>query len=275
MRLFSNSFPKLFFISLFITLFIHQSSSSMQRALNRIQQLTNHIVGSQNYTEFEQFAKKYAPPAELKKYIDDNPEALKKEYGTVPGLTSYYMKGSDIDRIINAERMRACIKKYNLDLLDVTQKYIYKDRVFAKTVSSNQGTTISLKLIQQLVKLAEETGFRDWNTNWIYDASRKKLICIDTENNSFVIGRYRMEDYPQHCKLQYVGSLMIWRNAMMPEAATWFQDHLNKLVKDQQATKASPILPNNTQFDDASLNFEEVKKQFNEINRQNTLAAQA
>jgi hypothetical protein len=83
----------------------------------------------------EAFAKKYAPPAHVVKFIENNKKQImdlsgehkekqSKAFGYLKECPDVYFKGTRVDRLINAERMRSCIEKYNLKL-KVVKKYIY------------------------------------------------------------------------------------------------------------------------------------------------------
>ena len=136
----------------------------------------------------------------------------------IQGMPGVYLKGTDLERIVNAAGMKRCIDLKNLTLLGVARKYVDKVgdnwMVFAEKISSPEGTHITLDLVKQLITLAEETGFRDWNENWFWDG--KKLVCIDTDSASFFVGMVRgakgRNDIPDHCKFNYVVSLMVWAN---------------------------------------------------------------
>ena len=71
-----------------------------------------------SYVEFQKFVQKYAAPDNLKKLIEENPDVVATSMRAF-GQTGkkYICKGAwQIDRIINAERLRACIKKLVLIL---------------------------------------------------------------------------------------------------------------------------------------------------------------
>lgn len=218
-------------------------------------------------TDFERFVLKFAPPAELRALIEKNKAAIAEKFsGTIRLLPGgLYLKGTEIERIINAERMRVCIQRYNLDLLDVPKKYVYKIgnhwRVFSQFVPAHPAPPMSLKLVQQLAKLAEETGFRDWKLNWRYN-SQGKLVCIDTEDNSFAIGMYRFknEGLPQHCKAQFVTSLMTYSKSMTSEAFEWLKNRINTLMNSPEGTTTTPPIYDITTFDDPGINYAHVKQ---------------
>lgn len=230
---------------------------------------------------FERFIAKHAPPKELQELIDNNKEAIAKQYyGLVEGITPpLFLKGNDINRVINAERMRQCIKKNNLHLLDVAKKYIYQVdgqwKVFAHYVKENDNPPADktpLTLVQQLAILAEETGFSYWGfsePNWIFDETGK-LVCIDTENNSFAafaVGmcRIQQKNIPHDSKLQYVLSLGFFKDTITPEAWKWLEKRINTLLNSKEGTKKYPTIVENNIFDDPAININKVKKHFTQL----------
>ena len=243
--------------------------------------------------EFDKFVQHYGlvNAGKLGQRILDcqsNPECAKAlnqfQYdhnGMIRELPGIWIKGAlancalDIPRAINARRLQNCIARHNLYLLGVASKCIGQVngqwRVFAQHINSSS-FSVSLELIQQLVLLAEETGYRDWNNNWIWDSSQRKLICIDTEDNSFIVGKYRgiegRNDIPNHCIFNYVVSLCIWEDYMVPEAQQWFYKQLYKLSKSPKAlAQVTPIdypLAWNTKYDDPAegIDFQKVKAEY-------------
>ena len=228
--------------------------------------------------EFDKFAQKFIfsqsekmkqEVARCQEDFDCNKAFQNVWTDTVRGLPSIYFKGNDISRVINADRMRRCIEVNGLTLLGVAHKYVGKTengwQVFAEKISSPNGTHISLELVKQLVKLAEETGYRDWNSNWFWDGS--KLVCIDTDSDGFTIGMHRgvkgME-IPNHCKFNYVASLKVWESSMREDARDWFYNRLNELVNSTEGLQVDVPLPFNTKYDDPNVgfDFEQVKKEF-------------
>ncbi len=127
---------------------------------------------------------KYFLPAELRREIDFEERFL--------------YKGNDIKRLINAERMRECIKRHNLSCLKVPRKYLYKADsgilfVFAEKIVCNfklsclRGCSIlTLEETKQIITLHDETGYSDFNGNNVMrDVKDGKLAFIDTEERSF------------------------------------------------------------------------------------------
>ncbi len=171
-------------------------------------------------SEFEKFAKKFAPPKEAQEIIEQNKDNLEEGssfgnvlykglayapthlYGKCPTPSCWHVSGG-ISRIINAYRMANCIKRYNLSLLNVPQKYIYfvNDRwhVFTDYIRPDVANHTEKKLsddqIQQVAKLVEETGYEDFGCpvegpqgHFGRNIMSKdgKLFFIDTENHSFM-----------------------------------------------------------------------------------------
>ncbi|HEV2601285.1 MAG TPA: hypothetical protein VGT41_03235 [Candidatus Babeliales bacterium] len=230
--------------------------------------------------DFEKFAAKHQPPQHLRNAIERNKEKIRSTgFGEVKGMPGFIVKHFDANRVINADRMEECIKRFNLDRLAVAKKYIAKVdgqwMVFAEMIkpdSSKKYDSTSLEFVQQLAKLAEETGYRDWQGNWLFN-KEGKLTCIDSENDSFAIGRSRLEDgkTPQHCKTQYVLSLAIFGGSIDPEARQWLQDKINALRKSPEGvaehTKNTPdtILPWSKKFDGPNINISNVKQHLEKL----------
>jgi hypothetical protein len=168
-------------------------------------------------SEFEKFAKKFAPPAEVQKTIEDNKNDL-PWFGLVRGkddASSVFTKGGDIARIVNAEALRTYIEEHNLTTVAVPNKWIYavngEWRVFAECIEWGlEKSELTLQEVQDLAAIAEKTGFRDWDNNIIINKRNGKMTLIDTEDASFAIGRYSVGNIPAHCKVQYVASLYLY-----------------------------------------------------------------
>jgi hypothetical protein len=232
-------------------------------------------IDANNYPELAKFIKKYGLPNIFTKKAEQNKEYFENySYGTVSNLPNFFLKGSDINRIINAERARRCIEINNLDQLDVPRKYLGKIgdlwRVFAEKIKPlTESRVISLLEIQQLTTLAEETGFRDWNEdNWRYDKNNSKFTCIDTEDNSFAIGRIRgVEgmDLPFHCKANYVMSLLTFEEYMEPKAQEWLIHRIEELINSPEGIAEDKPLFANKKYDDPEIDFEKVKEEFEKL----------
>jgi len=213
-----------------------------------------------NYPAFAAFYKKYSLPETLAAQVSKG------------DLTGFVDKGPEIDRIINAERMRICIAKHKLDKLDVARKYLAnidgRWTVLAEKVNSST-TDFTPEHFKQLAKIAEETGFRDWGLcscdNIMVDAQTKKLVFIDTENNSFLLGRHRFEDLSPHNKAQFFVALAIFNDwkMMNKEMADYFNERVNKL-REEESQPCNTIVGNRT-LDPQGIDFEQVKKEYSQL----------
>jgi len=264
---------------LFITLFAlgtfagpaMKAYGSLMMHHTRAKRCANRIVlaAVSTQADFERFVKKHQPPEPIRSLIDANRADLEHKYfkriKKIPGLM---IKGYDITRVINAQRMRRCIEMFNLDQLDVAQKYFYKVgetwRIFACYVEPHsEQPLLNLIQVQQLAKLAEETGFRDWYPNWYFD-KRGKFTCIDMEDRSFVGGPLNRT---KGTKAEFVKSLLRLEHDMEPEALQWLQDRITTLQNSPEGTVQCPRLMDNTQFDEPEINIVKVKQYFSESSR--------
>lgn len=220
------------------------------------------VIDPKEYPELTKFIEKYKCSAN---------DTQNKHY--------HYSKPNQIDRIINAERMRKIIEHNKLDHLRVADKCLYicpdnELNVLSKNINPKRNRPrdqkLSLTEVQQLVTLAENTGFRDWVGNFDWD-SNGKLAFYDTENDAFKIGRIRgvegME-LPAHCKFNFIASLAVYRASMEPAAQKWFDKKLSEVLNSEEGKMAAPMLPFNTQYDkDCGIDFEQVKKEYNELKK--------
>lgn len=210
--------------------------------------------------------------AELRRYPELEKFMTKHRCSTddESNQTQHHVK-YDINRIINAERMKQVIAQEKLDRLQVAEKCLCKTGagrfdVLSKQVSftsqrPNDGK-LSLIETQQLATLAEKTGFRDWVGNFDWDTTGR-LVIYDTENDSFVVGRVRgVQGYelPAHCKFNFVASLMVYQHCMVPEAQEWLSERLTELLDSKEGVSEVVILPSNSAYD-INVDFEKVKEQ--------------
>lgn len=220
--------------------------------------------------DFEKFVKKHQPPEPLRSEIERHKQVLAESvYPRIKEIPDIIRKPSDISRVINAERMRRCMEMFNLDQLGVAQKYFYKVgdswEVLARYVTGIEPHPVRqpyLKLVQvqQLAKFAEETGFRDWTSNWRFDM-QGKFTCIDTEDGSFA-GRF--PNTREGSKAEFVGRLTGYQQVMEPEAFTWLQGRITALESRPEGTARCSTLMDNTKFDDPEINIANVKRYYSE-----------
>ena len=104
-------------------------------------------VDSTKYPQLYEFVQKYKIPSKFHEKIEECREEIEEtSFGRVG---EFFLKGTEIDRIINAERMRNCIKKHKLSSLDVAKKYVGPNfKVFAKHIRSVGGKGLSLQDVQ-------------------------------------------------------------------------------------------------------------------------------
>jgi len=107
------------------------------------------------------------------------------------GAKDFFIKGSEVDRIINAERMKKYLKVNGLDSFKVASEFVRHEGGLPCVVSEeieigDQEKKISLKELQQIVKIMEDTGYCDWQfgANLVRDVDGK-LVFVDLEDLSF------------------------------------------------------------------------------------------
>jgi hypothetical protein len=246
-----------YLIGIFCIISCYLRSMNLERQLiNSSCTLDTLTINPHLYPELAKFYKKYSIPStfliQFKEHID---QVVCVHFGSLDSIPSLFSKGKDINRIINAKRMKHCIKKYNLTLLDVAKKYIFyiKDewRVYAQTIPYSEWQPLSLEQVKQLKILSEKTGFNDWNFghNWVYQASINKLICIDTENDSF--------GAPSRARAIF--DLFQCVNHMTPEAQNWITLLFYALPHADENTSIIPLC--NTTSYDREINLEQVKEE--------------
>jgi hypothetical protein len=245
--------------------------------LNRHLQRCNEVYNG----PFQKFMRAYALPQNsiikklatftwgegLKLYEEvDNrtAEAQSQRYPQYPVV--YEKTQPDINRIINAERARACIEQHNFDRLGVPRKYVathYKwgDRfvkVYAQEVqfAEQDAQTFTLEEVQQLVAFSEKTHFCDWGFsdsffNWKRNKDGK-IICIDTENASFKYGYGPL------------GLRSLLNQPMTEQAHAWLEERIAYWDEHQDELRdiKNKRLSQNTYYDRSDIDFETVKKQY-------------
>ncbi len=217
----------------------------------------------------------YAPPQEIADLIEQKKEKILQEVErgnskfsvfNDDGLSIFY-KGFgaiNLKRIINAERMHACIEKYGLSCLRVARKYVYEINgvmhVFAAYIKpiENDDKQFTTEEINQLMILVAETGFRDFGNprnnffdNIIRDVNNN-IVFIDTEDKSFRnFSQYPLADVQAHCQAQYVANMLDYLKNFIGEDLT---DLINVKINDLRAQAGimyEPILTSN-RFDNDS-----------------------
>lgn len=169
-------------------------------------------------------------------------------------------KGNDIRRIINADRMRACIAQYKLNRLHVPYKYLVKKEdgyhVYAeRIINHDPKEPLSLQVVQQLTTLVEKTGYIDLHPGNIFFDEQGDVYLIDTEDRSF--GMFGKGFGSERCfnglQWYFTRSCAV---KLAPDALEWFNQR--KMLYTQNQT--FPFLPTNNVFDSQMLSMENVKK---------------
>lgn len=255
----------------------------------------NNLHENQPKTPLEKFLKKYALPPKLHKLVETNIQNNKDnilwkiKYEKTFGIEDkIYYKGCDINRLINAERMRNYLRKNNLDCLDVAKKYIYifdgRILVFAETAKPPLleklpffnylfRSPLSLKEIKQLAKLAQDLQYRDWfflisedyKPNWIRDY-RKKIVCVDTEDRSFNTTYWDKVGTRIRSNAGHLRRFRAYTNLMTNEAKNWLAKEIATLEaqeKEQAPSLNEKTVVNSPEYDDPEFNFEEIRREIN------------
>jgi len=231
------------------------------------------------YPELAKFIKKHRCPAEIEKLILDQLSLKDRMINHFQNSSFIIIKGQTFDRLVNAERMRTCIECNHLDLLTVSQKYLYREGNSWGVAALQADTldrviSLSLPEVKQLFTLAMETGYRDWKfqcsesqkeyRNFFYDKNGC-IVCIDTEDLSFrVMGHYHIwpQYVPHDCKANNAMSMLYHKDFMQPEAAAWVVEEVERILKSPDAFKECLSLPFNIKYDDPTINIEKVKCEY-------------
>lgn len=253
-----NHIKNNYFKIIIITIYTLFNASLFGAAVNAVPMPKTQNLDSAVKSFFE----KYAPPKEICEEIDLRKKLIPDYFdyygrGLIPG---FFLKDSDIYRVINATKIRNCITKYNLDCLDVAQKCLYyindEWRVFATLVKSVRNEHLTLKEVQQLAKLIEETGFSDfgiWQQPNILRDIRGKLVFIDTESNSF--------DIPTYSKAQCLARFRcFYKKIMAQDALDWLNARIDALKDEPESLS----IINSTKFNDPDINFQAVRQYITE-----------
>lgn len=168
----------------------------------------------------------------------------------------FYLKDNDISRMLNAQRLKNCIKEHNLHQLRVPNKYLQKINgewtIIAEEITrNNSNSKIDKETAQQIATLIKETGFADWHANNFLEGA-----FIDTEERSF-LRVYGTRRY--HFAL---GSLFKLSQYFSPEASTY----LGRVHQESRASvPPADEVPPPEKYDDHDINFAKVAEEFEEL----------
>lgn len=204
----------------------------------------------------------------------------------------FYIKGSSIDRIINAQRMNEYLKNKKFNNFKVAPEYLNNQGDCVIVISEQIKTTkkykkLSLPIIKQMVQITEETGYTDWQVGYnLLEDDQGNYVFVDTENESFGLLFPSLESrtpqewkvYALQCVARSTGTFKSHRGIDLidDEAKSWIEMQLKKNSKQNSnqeilnflkrlihKEKSIIALPLNSQYDDTiGINFEQVKREF-------------
>lgn len=175
-------------------------------------------------------------------------------------MSGFFMKGSAIDRIVNAERMKKVIEINKLDCLKVADKCLAIRAgdlcVIGKEIKvGDQNEKISVREVQQLVQFAKLTGYLDWQFGGnVMRDSDGKLVFIDTEDRSYLSYYFSNSHIVMHILYSW---LPLDRNAF-----AWLRDEEKKLNNEINEFKTTPLFGNPAYDAEIGIDFEAVKKEY-------------
>lgn len=188
----------------------------------------------------------------------------------------HFIKGDQIDRIINAKRLERVIAQEKLDSLKVPHKCLIKDengnyRVLSENLNwENRAhrfkkNQISLTEVKQLATLTEKTAYTDLHAGNIGRTKTGQIAICDTENQSFILKgtQARKSDliYYLYESLQPIANNneTFMRAFMMDQdSASWLHDRQRQAILDRANVVSLKVNP----AYDTELNYEDVKKEW-------------
>jgi hypothetical protein len=228
----------------------------------------------------------------------------------VANETQFFIKGSEIDRVINAERLKSYLKRKGFGNFKVASECLHYTGQSVEILSpliklGNQDTKISLDEVKQILQIAQDTGYSDWQfgKNLMRDYLGH-LVFVDTEDISFICGKEILLSIPRvdetrRSKINKMVQLFMgYQDAMNDEAKNWLQEQLDQygvleflkgpveneslnlfvqraFAKRDQLNKElgliEHLLPEDSRYDRSS-NFEKVKEQFERYQQEQRLA---
>ncbi len=222
--------------------------------------------------------------------------------------TEFFIKGSEIDRVINAERLKAYLRRKGFDNFKVASECLHYTGQSVEILSpaiklGNQDKKLSLQEVQQILQIAQDTGYWDWQfgRNLIRDHNNH-LVFVDTEDLSFSCGKEMPSFIPneiRRSKLQMLLTLFpTYTNSMDDEAIQWVEKQFDKfglieflkLPQDnepwelfqkrlqekfdqlnQEIGFIEHLLPEDSRYD-RGINFQKVQDQFEKYQQDQRLA---
>ncbi|MBP6869686.1 hypothetical protein KBC04_02295 [Candidatus Babeliales bacterium] len=272
----------------------------LSKLSSTMQNLNAAIVRKNNkYSELDKFKEMYRCPADVKQTVDSL-QLLSKDKDSVSTKNSglghnknikilsingvrYFDKGPGVARIINAQKLKKYLEDERLnDLFGIAEESIYQQEsdftVLSKEVKlGNQNQKISLPELQGMIKIAENTGYWDWQIgdNLLRDKDGK-LIFIDTEDIGFHTGLGAMKSSYMIDRIKFL--CLAYKNKISNEALNWAQKKYNLNLNASLVYPASSdeiakygsvqcLLQNKAYNGVVPLNVDKLKKEFRRLQR--------
>ncbi len=168
--------------------------------------LWSAIYGELSHND-QEFISRYALPTQIASILDEHTAELiqkidgmvsrgEEKHGvwTFRWLPGYYVK-YNLDRLKGRAKMERCIKKYHLDLITLSDKYLYhvpgqpeelKNAhylVIVKKIRKNpKAQPLSEEHVRQLCTIIEKTGYISMSRSNYIQTLDNKVALIDTES---------------------------------------------------------------------------------------------
>jgi hypothetical protein len=243
-----------------------ENSTWFKNFIPLLKKSLNIEIDSQKYPELDKFLKRYYCPTNVK----DLYQNIYERQDSI--LLGAYNDFTLFERVINAARMRNYIQSKHFKHLEIPEQCLTLRDSQWTLIAKNVGhyadsLELSLSEVKELTELIEDTGFADWGGyNILQNFKNKKLAFVDTENKSFAIGSgINLGNNLFHqSKLNYLLQAVPHLNRCInTKAQTWLQNRINTLAKSP--TSFFPSLPNNPNYDDPDINFEQVKEELKQM----------
>jgi hypothetical protein len=147
-------------------------------------------ISIKNYLEFQKFITQFAPPLEFQQALIDNEELITdSSYRYNKNQDAIFVKEMEVDRVINAARMKKIIETSNFKHIAPLDKYFFfigdRFRVVTHKIQSVEWDNITASEIIELADCIVKTGYSDFDGINILKTTSGKWVFIDTEDYSF------------------------------------------------------------------------------------------
>ena len=126
---------------------------------------------------------------EVKENVSGNyNEEITDQKGT-KHTNKYVLKGTAIDRIINANKIKKVIREHNLKHVGVPEKYVTKIgnkwEILVEDIQEDPNSKLSQEEAQEIKIIMNKTGYNDFNMSLMRDKRTGKIMITNTEGSSF------------------------------------------------------------------------------------------